>query len=159
MFPLHHQRGEIPSNWCVLQSMRLVRVIMIVLSHLLFVFVVCGFAQDSLAPKPAQPKPVCNNELRSTYLLGPDDELVISGPEITEFGNKPVRIDSDGNVQAPLVGRIHVAGITLQQAEQELNKDLSKYIREPQVVVSIAEVRSQPVSVLGAVNTPGVHQV
>jgi len=36
---------------------------------------------------------------------------------------------------------------------------LSKYIRHPQVVVNVVEVRSQPVSVLGAVNSPGVHQV
>jgi len=141
--------------------MRLTRAIPIVLTHLLFVFVVGGVAQaqDSPAPKQAPSKPVCKNEIRSTYLLGPDDELVISGPELTEFSNKPVRIDSDGDVQAPLLGRIHVAGLTVQQAEQELNKALGKYIREPQVLVSIAEVRSQPVSVLGAVNTPGVHQV
>lgn len=101
----------------------------------------------------------CNNQLRSTYLLGPNDQLEISGPELTEFGNKPVRIDSDGEVQAPLVGRIHAAGLTVQQVEQELNHALKKYIREPQAVVSVVEVRSQPVSVLGAVNTPGVHQI
>lgn len=101
----------------------------------------------------------CDDKLRSTYLLGPDDQLEISGPELTEFGNKPVRIDSDGDVQAPLVGRIHVAGLTVQQTEVELNKSLRKYIREPQVVVNVAEVRSQPVSILGAVNTPGVHQI
>jgi polysaccharide export outer membrane protein len=52
-----------------------------------------------------------------------------------------------------------VSGLTVQQAEQELNKVLGKYIRDPQVVVSVAEERSQPVSILGAVNTPGVHQV
>jgi polysaccharide export outer membrane protein len=52
-----------------------------------------------------------------------------------------------------------VSGLTVQQTEQVLDKALSTYIRQPQVAVSIAEVRSQPVSVLGAVNTPGVHQV
>src|SRR5262249_583417 len=58
-----------------------------------------------------------------------------------------------------MVGRVHVAGLTVQQTEQQLNKDLSKYIRDPQVVVNVSEIRSQPVSVLGAVNTPGVHQI
>jgi len=37
-----------------------------------------------------------------------------------------------------------VSGLTAQQTEKELNKVLSKYIRDPQIVVSIAEVRSQP---------------
>lgn len=119
----------------------------------------CAVGQVSSAPPSNQSNPKCDDKVRSTYVLGPDDQLEISGLELTEFGDKPVRIDGDGDVQAPLVGRIHVAGLTVQQVEQQLNKALSKYIREPRAVVSVAEVRSQPVSVLGAVNTPGVHQV
>ena len=118
-----------------------------------------SIAQTPAAPGSDHSMPNCGNEIRSTYLLGPDDQIDISGPELTESANKPVRVDSEGNVQVPLVGRVHVAGLTPQQAEQSLNKALSTYIREPQVVVNVSEVRSQPVSVLGAVNTPGVHQV
>src|SRR5262249_9609733 len=58
-----------------------------------------------------------------------------------------------------LVGRLHVAGLTVQQIEQLLDKALSAYIRNPQIVVNVSEIRSQPVSVLGAVNAPGVHQI
>ena len=116
-------------------------------------------AQGPSTPMTDELRAKCGGQVRSTYLLGTDDQLEISGPELTEFANKPVRIDDDGDIQAPLVGRIHVSGLTIQQAEQELNKVLSTYIRQPQVVVSVAEVRSQPVSILGAVNTPGVHQV
>ncbi|HEV2491356.1 MAG TPA: polysaccharide biosynthesis/export family protein [Candidatus Acidoferrales bacterium] len=115
--------------------------------------------QASSAPVPDNPAAKCNGQVRSTYLLGPDDQLEISGPELTEFGSKPVRIEGDGDVQAPLVGRIHLAGLTVQQATEALNKALSKYIREPQAAVSVTEVRSEPVSILGAVNTPGVYQV
>src|SRR5256714_14477834 len=107
----------------------------------------------------AHSKAKCGREIGSTYLLGPDDQLDISGPELAEAANKPLRVDGDGEIQVPLVGRVHVAGLTVQQTEQELNKLLSTYIRRPQVVVSVSEVRSQPVSILGAVNTPGVHQV
>ena len=120
-----------------------------------------AYASGQAAPPPGgnQPAAKCDDKVRSTYLLGPDDQLEITGPELTEFGNKPARIDSEGNVQVPMVGRVHVAGMTVQQTEQKLNKELQKYIRDPQVVVNVAEIRSQPVSVLGAVNTPGVHQV
>jgi len=52
-----------------------------------------------------------------------------------------------------------VSGLTVQQTEEKLDKAMSTYIRQPQVVVNVVEIRSQPVSVLGAVNTPGVHQV
>jgi polysaccharide export outer membrane protein len=116
-------------------------------------------AQVPPAPESHELKAKCDDQVRSTYLLGPDDSVDISGPELTEVANKPVRIDSDGNIQVPPAGHVHVAGLTVQQAEQALNKALSTYIRQPQVAVTITELRSQPVSVLGAVNAPGIHQV
>src|SRR5229473_2276353 len=116
-------------------------------------------AQSPAAATSNEPKATCDNQIRSTYLLGPDDQLDISGPELSDLSNKPVRIDGEGDVEVPLAGRVHVAGLTVQQTERDLDKVLTKYIRNPQVVVNVAEVRSQPVSVLGAVNSPGVHQV
>jgi len=116
-------------------------------------------AQTASPSMPADTNGKCGNQAHSTYLLGPGDQIQISDPELTELANKPVRIDGDGNVDVPLAGRVHVAGMTAQQSQEELNKALSAYIRRPQVVVDVTEVRSQPVSVLGAVNTPGVHQI
>jgi polysaccharide biosynthesis/export protein len=92
--------------------------------------------------------------------LGPDDQLQISGPELDDNNtNKLVGVDGEGDIQVPLVGRVHVAGLTVQQAEVELNKRLSKYIRNPQVALDVKELRSQPASIVGQVNAPGVHQV
>ena len=116
-------------------------------------------AEFPLTPRFGHIAPVCRDNVRSIYMLGSDDLLEISGPEITEFPVKPLRIDSDGNVQVPLVGRIHVAGLTVQQAELFLDKALSGYLRDPKIVLNVFEIHSQPVSVLGAVNNPGVHQV
>jgi len=137
--------------------MSILRIVSVILAAL---FPIVGAAaQVPSPPQSDELKAKCGSQVRSTYLLGPDDQLEISGPELTDSGNKPVRIDGDGNIQVPLVGRVHVSGLTVQQTEQELDKVLSAYIRQPQVVVSVAEVRSQPVSILGAVNAPGVHQV
>jgi polysaccharide export outer membrane protein len=111
------------------------------------------------APSSAQNRAKCESQARSTYLLGPDDQLEISAPELTETSNKPVRVDGEGKIDVPLVGRVQVAGLNVPQVEEKLNKLLHTYIRDPQVIVNVVEVRSQPVSVLGAVNTPGVHQV
>jgi polysaccharide export outer membrane protein len=146
------------SKWIrTTRSMMITRVVL--LGPAVFFLIAGAAAQDPSAAKSDQLKAKCDSRIRSTYLLGPDDQLEISGPELSEVSNKPVRIDGDGDIQMPLVGRVHVSGLTVQQSEQELNRVLSTYIRRPQVVVNVAEVRSQPVSVLGAVNTPGVHQV
>jgi polysaccharide export outer membrane protein len=111
------------------------------------------------AATAATSQPACSSKARSTYLLGPEDELQISGPELEELNNKTERVDGEGDIQVPLVGRVHVAGLTVQQAEQELNKHLNTYIKRPQVAIDMKEMRSQPVSIMGQVGTPGVHQV
>jgi polysaccharide biosynthesis/export protein len=137
--------------------MSILRIISVGLAVLFLI--VGAAAQVPSTPQPDELKVKCGGQIHSTYLLGPDDQLEISGPELTELVNKPVRVDGDGDIEVPLGGRIHVAGLTAQQTEQEVNRVLSRYIRHPQIVVSVAEVRSQPVSILGAVNAPGVHQV
>ena len=93
------------------------------------------------------------------YVLGPDDQIVLQGLNAEEIVNRPMRIDPSGEIGLPMVGRLRAAGLTIQQFEQELNQRLSIYIREPRISVSVTEYRSQPVSVLGAVNSPGVLQV
>jgi len=138
-------------------TMKPIRVLLFGLASL--VLVASAAAQGPSTEEPYELKAKCSNQVRSTYLLGPDDQLEISGPDLTDNANKPMRIDDDGNIQAPLVGRVHVSGLTVQQTEEKLDKAMSTYIRQPQVVVNVVEIRSQPVSVLGAVNTPGVHQV
>jgi polysaccharide biosynthesis/export protein len=107
-------------------------------------------------------QPPCKTDsVRSTYLLGAEDQLQITGPEQDEAAGAPkiVSVDGEGDIQVPLVGRVHVAGMTVQQAEGELNKKLAVYVKHPQVALDVKELRSQPASVLGAVNQPGVHQV
>jgi polysaccharide export outer membrane protein len=118
------------------------------------------FGQAIAAPgnAPAVSAP-CVDQVRSTYLLGPDDELALSAPELDVTPGKTFRVDGEGDLQVPMVGRVHVAGLTVQQSEQELDKRLATYIRDPQVAIDVKELRSQPASVLGAVNSPGIHQV
>jgi polysaccharide export outer membrane protein len=97
--------------------------------------------------------------LRSAYILGPDDQLTVQALHIAEINDKPVRIDMAGNIRLPLVGQVRAAGLTVEQLENELTAKLKTIVQEPEVTVGIAEFKSQPVSVMGAVKTPGVYQV
>jgi len=99
------------------------------------------------------------NSLRSTYILGADDQITVHVTDVEEFNDKPVRVEMDGAIKLPLAGRITAAGLTLEQLEAAVAKSLLGYVRQPEVVVSIAEFRSQPVSVIGSVRSPGVHQL
>jgi polysaccharide biosynthesis/export protein len=95
----------------------------------------------------------------STYTLGPDDQISFLGIDADEIVNKQFRIDPEGDVNLPMVGRLRAAGLTIRQFEEILNKQLSTYVREPHIVVTIVEFRSQPVSVVGAVKAPGTYQL
>jgi polysaccharide export outer membrane protein len=49
--------------------------------------------------------------------------------------------------------------LTVEQLEAQLTTRFREFLRDPIVNVNVAEYHSQPVSVLGAVNNPGVHQI
>jgi len=92
------------------------------------------------------------------YPLGPLDQLVVrslNGEKI----NETVTVGADGSITLPLVGRFMAAGVTAEDLQRRLNSELKAYVREPNVAVSIVAAQSRHVSVLGAVNQPGVHVI
>jgi polysaccharide export outer membrane protein len=94
-----------------------------------------------------------------TYILGPDDEIRIHVTNDEESRPEPIRIGLDGTINLPLLGRVRGAGLTVTQLEADLNQRLKPYFRDPAVAVSVTEFRSQPVSIVGAVRSPGIYQV
>jgi polysaccharide export outer membrane protein len=102
----------------------------------------------TLAKTPAMP-------YRGT--IGPGDTVTIVSLQSEEI-SKPWRVGSTGDLNLPMVGRIHIAGMTVEQLEEELVLRLRKFIREPQVTAYISEFRSQPIMVVGGVEKPGTFQ-
>jgi len=95
----------------------------------------------------------------NSYLLGADDTLTVQVLEGGESSIQSVTVGMDGEVNLPFVGRLQVVGLTAKQLEGELETRLKAYIRDPHVAVGVTEFRSQPISILGAVQIPGVHQL
>jgi polysaccharide export outer membrane protein len=110
-------------------------------------------------PAPASAKPSTPKEAPADYVLGAEDQISLWTPDAEELNGKALRIEGNGALTLPLVGTMKAAGLTAGELATEISKRLQKYYLKPQVVVSVTEYRSQPVSVMGAVNTPGVHQV
>ena len=117
---------------------------------------------DAVSPEQmtaAEPSDVKPEPARASYVLGPGDVVLIWAVDLEETANRPQQIDSQGFLNVPLAGRVHVVGMRVDELERELNARLKVYIKEPNVAVSIQEYRSQPVTVVGAVNRAGVHQL
>jgi polysaccharide biosynthesis/export protein len=94
-----------------------------------------------------------------SYVLGPNDRISVRCLNAEEFSPAPIRIDGDGQITLPFIGRVKMAGLSVTDAEKTLTTALSAFIRHPQVAVNVIESHSQPVSVFGAVNNPGAYQL
>lgn len=66
-------------------------------------------------------------------------------------------VDSRGDIEFPLLGKIHIAGLTREQVAEKIANDLIKadLVKEPIVIV---EYRNTGVAVLGAVRAPGRYE-
>jgi polysaccharide export outer membrane protein len=116
-------------------------------------------AQDKPLAPAGPPSADQSDQARAVYELGPDDEITVRVTDVPEIGEKPQRLDPNGNLRFPMIGRVHAAGLTVDELESELKTRLAVFLREPDVSIAVTEFRSQPVSVIGAVSTPGVRQL
>lgn len=107
-------------------------------------------AQSSLSRRPA-PAP--------EYVLGAGDQIVLHVSDMEEISDKPIRIDPNGFVDLPMAGRMQASGLTIEQFKANLSTKLAKYIDSPQISLNLTDNQSRPVSIVGSVNSPGVHQL
>ncbi len=93
------------------------------------------------------------------YRVGPGDVLDIRVFEVEEL-SKPAVVSPRGTVSLPLIGEVSVEHMTTLEIEARLKQLYEiNLLQDPQINVSVQEFRSQPVSVLGAVERPGVYQL
>lgn len=90
------------------------------------------------------------------YPIGVGDLLQISVPGVDDFKERTVRVGSEGNIDLPLIGTIHAAGIPESELRDKLSKALEKYMYDPQVDLFVKEYKSRQVAVVGAVHGPGL---
>ncbi len=127
----------------------------ILLTRRTILAVVLGFgviasAQTTLNRRPA-PAP--------EYVLGAGDQIVLHVTDMEELSDKPVRIDPSGFIDLPMAGRVQAAGLTIDQFKAALAAKLGKYIDSPQITLNLTDDQSRPVSIVGEVGSPGVHQL
>lgn len=109
----------------------------------------------TISPSPPL-DPSCLQQPNKAYTLGPGDKL-----EIEILGETGTRTDTfvtpDSKIYYDLLPGIDVAGKTTQQVQTELETQLAKYYKQPQVAVTLRDAVSQRVWVLGRLNAPGIY--
>jgi polysaccharide export outer membrane protein len=92
------------------------------------------------------------------FLLGPEDVL-----EVTVWRNqdlsRTVVVRPDGKISLPLVGDVQASGLTASQVAAKIAARLTEFKENPNVSVSVKEVNSYFIYVLGEVLKPGKYPI
>ncbi len=88
------------------------------------------------------------------YRIGPGDVLEIGVWQNPDL-QKQLAVLPDGKIHFPLVKEIQAAGLTVTELETVFMEKLEKFIPEPDLSISLIQVNSYMVYVIGKVNHPG----
>ena len=118
----------------------------IIFGHDLFSGAPTTFAQSTNIPIP------------SNYIIGAGDELIFQF-----YGSKNQKkssfVSRTGEIVVPFIGPLNINGLTLSEAKDYISKELKKGLLGSQVYVTLGEVKSIQVYVLGAAYMPGAYTV
>ena len=110
------------------------------------------------APVHAQSGTGGTPQVDRDFRLGPGDVLSIfvwQWPELS----RSAPISPDGRLSYPLIGYVEAAGMSLDQLTAAMEARLSAHVREPQLTVTLDEVRSYRIFVTGEVIRPGMFEL
>lgn len=116
---------------------------------------------ESIAPSSASMNPQSSvGAPDSSLRLGTGDLLELNVYNVPELSSK-TRVSSSGDVYLPLINYVHLAGLTLEEAQQLVEKRYTDggFLKDPHVSLFVDEYASQGASVLGEVTKPGVYPV
>ena len=92
--------------------------------------------------------------------LGTGDLLDISVYNVPELNTKS-RLGNNGDLYLPLIDYVHLAGLTVEEAQALIEKRLSDggFVKNPHVTLNVDQSVSQGASLLGEVARPGVYPI
>lgn len=102
--------------------------------------------------------PLEDAPLSADYVIGPGDEVLIRAWGQVDIDYR-AKVDRAGNINVPKVGVLHVAGTEYRQLNAYLRTAISRVFRNFELNVSLGELRSIQVFVVGHARYPGTYLV
>jgi len=99
------------------------------------------------------PAPATGNK---EYRVQPGDKLFVSVWR-EETLQREVVVQPDGGIRFPLAGEVNATGLSLAEIENRLKANLSAYVPDPAISVTLLESTGNRIYVVGKVNRPGEY--
>lgn len=116
------------------------------------------FGYELFEGKPSTFAPVTEIPVPANYTLGPGDEL-----KVQLWGNEnrklSLTVSRDGTIEMPERGPVNVVGMSFQQTREEISRLVAEQYIGVKAAVSLGELRSMRIFVLGEARTPGSFSV
>ncbi|HEX8644459.1 MAG TPA: polysaccharide biosynthesis/export family protein [Allosphingosinicella sp.] len=93
------------------------------------------------------------------YRISPLDKLQVTVFQVPDL-TRDVDVDLGGNITMPLIGSVRAVDLTTAQLQDRLEQQLGeRYLRNPDVTVTVRESSRRHITVDGAVRQPGQFQI
>ena len=102
--------------------------------------------------------PVDRIPVSANYVIGPGDELLIRAWGQIDF-DMHARVDRNGSIFIPKVGNLNVAGLKFEQLQGFLTSQISRIYRNFDLNVTMGDLRSIDIFVVGQASQPGRYTV
>jgi polysaccharide export outer membrane protein len=92
------------------------------------------------------------------YIVGDSDVIRVNvwkEPEVSQT----VVVRTDGNISLPLINEVKVSGMTPLQIQDMVAEKLKGFLNNPQVTVTVIEIRSKRAFITGEVARPGTYSL
>ncbi|MEI8668040.1 SLBB domain-containing protein [Pseudoalteromonas sp. B131b] len=116
------------------------------------------YGYELLAGEPTTFMPSENAAVPDTYIVGPGDQLKINfyGKESDSF---EVIVDREGRISIPDLSPVQVAGLTFAEVKELINAKVEQEVIGVKAFVSLGQLRSMRILVLGEAYKPGSYSV
>ncbi|MGC4055467.1 MAG: polysaccharide biosynthesis/export family protein [Paludibaculum sp.] len=116
------------------------------------------FGMELFAGEASPITPIQQSPITTDYVIGPGDELVLRmWGQINQ--NLNLTVDRAGQIYVPQAGNINVAGMSYQQMQGHLRDELGRVFRNFEFSVTLGQLRSIQVLVVGQARRPGNYTV
>ncbi len=116
------------------------------------------FGRDLFDEAPTTFAPLDRIPVPADYVIGPGDELLIHVWGKIDLDTR-VLVDRNGQIFVPTIGTLTVAGLRFEQLQSFLHSSIATLYKDFDLNVTMGQLRSIQVFVLGSARQPGVYTI